>query len=67
VLAAVVFAAAALGPGSISLDRVFGIDWAGLEWAIGATVIGGLGGLSVVALARFLRRTQRGEPHAQAA
>jgi hypothetical protein len=64
VLAAVVFAA---GPGSISLDRVFGIDWAGLEWAIGATVIGGLGGLSVVALARLTRRTQRGEPHAQAA
>jgi hypothetical protein len=28
VIAAVAFAVAAIGPGSLSLDRVFGIDWA---------------------------------------
>jgi putative oxidoreductase len=67
VMATVAFAIAALGPGSISLDDVFGIDWAGLEWAIGATVLGALGGLLVVAVARFGRRTQRRKPQAQAA
>ena len=67
VLATVAFALAALGPGSISLDNAFGIDWAGLEWALGATAVGCLGGLIVVALGRFARRTQRREPQAQAA
>jgi putative oxidoreductase len=67
VLATVAFAVAALGPGSISLDDVFGIDWSGLKWAIGAAVLGGLGGLSLVALARIAGRTRTGEPQAHAA
>ena len=67
VLTAVAFAVAALGPGSISLDNAFGIDWAGLEWALGAAAIGCLGGLIVVALGRFARRTQRREPQVHAA
>ena len=67
VLATVAFALAALGPGSISLDNAFGIDWAGLEWALGAAAVGCLGGLITVALGRFARRTQRREPQAQAA
>jgi putative oxidoreductase len=62
VLAAVAFATAALGPGSLSLDRALGIDWAGLTWAVAAAVIGCLGGLIVVALSRFARQTQRREP-----
>ncbi len=67
VLAAVAFAVAALGPGSISLDNVLGIDWAGLGWAVGAAVTGCLGGLAALALGRFGRRTQRSEPQAHAA
>lgn len=63
VLAAVAFAVAAIGPGSISLDHAFGIDWAGLKWAVGAVVCGGLGGLIAFALGRFARR----EPQAHAA
>jgi putative oxidoreductase len=67
VLAAVAFAVAALGPGSISLDNAFGIDWAGLKWAAGAAAVGCLGGLIAVALGRFGRRTKRREPQAHAA
>ena len=69
VVAAVAFAVAAIGPGSLSLDRVFGIDWAGLEWAVAAAVAGGLGGLTAFALGRIAGRTQseRREPRAQAA
>ncbi len=50
-MAAVAFAVAALGPGPISLDHAFGIHWAGLKWALGAAVGGGLGGLIAFALA----------------
>jgi putative oxidoreductase len=67
VLSAVAFAVAALGPGSISLDHLFGIDWAGLEWAVGAVIVGCLGGLIVVALGRLARRTTRREPQAHTA
>lgn len=67
VMAAVAFAVAALGPGPISLDHAFGIHWAGLKWALGAAVGGGLGGLIAFALGRFARRTQRREPQAYAA
>lgn len=67
VLAAVAFTVAALGPGSISLDRVFGIDWAGLKWAAGAVVVGCLGGLIVVALGRLARRTSGQAPQAHTA
>jgi putative oxidoreductase len=67
VLVAVAFAVAAIGPGSISLDHAFGFDWAGLEWAVGALVCGGLGGLIAFALGRFAGRTHRREPQAHAA
>jgi putative oxidoreductase len=67
VLAAVAFAVAAIGPGSISLDHAFGIEWAGLKWAIGAALCGGLGGLMAVALGRFARRTHPREPQVRAA
>jgi hypothetical protein len=67
VLATVVFAVTAIGAGSISLDHVFGIDWAGLDWAVGATLLGGLGGLIAVALGRITRETQRRESYARAA
>ena len=67
VLAAVAFAVAVLGPGSISLDHAFGIDWAGVRWAVGAAILGALGGLSAFALTRITRRTQRPAPQAQAA
>jgi hypothetical protein len=65
VLAAVAFAVAALGAGSISLDHVLGIEWAGLEWAIAAALLGALGGLTVPASARIARRTQQPQPQTQ--
>jgi putative oxidoreductase len=46
VLVAVAFAVAATGPGRLSLDNAFGLDWHGLWWAVGAVVIGALGGLA---------------------
>jgi putative oxidoreductase len=46
VLVTVAFAVAAIGPGRFSLDNAFGIDWHGLWWAVGAVVIGALGGLA---------------------
>ncbi|MGZ3329850.1 MAG: DoxX family protein [Xanthobacteraceae bacterium] len=67
VLAAVAFAIATLGPGSISLDHAFGIDWDGLKWAAGAAAIGCLGGLIVVALGHFAGRPTRREPQAHTA
>jgi putative oxidoreductase len=68
VIATVAFTVAALGPGSLSLDRVFGIEWAGLGWAVAAAVVGGLGGLTAFALGRLANRTdpRRPEPRAQA-
>ena len=35
----------AIGPGTLSLDHAFGIDWHGLWWALGAAGLGALGGL----------------------
>jgi len=48
-------------------DRGDGKRWSGLDWALGATVLGGLGGLIAVAVGRIAGRTQRREPQAQAA
>jgi putative oxidoreductase len=67
VLGSVAFAVAALGPGSISLDNAFGIDWSGLGLAVAAALIGCLGGLIVVALGRLARRTTRRRPQAHTA
>jgi putative oxidoreductase len=67
VLAAVAFAIAALGPGSVSLDHAFGIDWYGLDWAAAAAAIGCLGGLSAVVFGRLAGRTTRREPQAHTA
>jgi putative oxidoreductase len=44
-MATVAFAIAAIGPGTLSLDHAFGIDWHGLWWALGAAGLGALGGL----------------------
>ena len=63
VLAAVAFVVTAIGPGSISLDNLFGIDWASLRSTIGATVVGVLGGLVAVVLPRFTHRTHGSQPH----
>jgi putative oxidoreductase len=67
VMAAVAFAVATIGPGSVSLDNAFGIDWAGLKWAIGAVAVGAAGGLATLAVGRLTRRTERREPMARAA
>ena len=67
VLAAVAFAVAALGPGAISLDHVFGIEWAGAWWAAGAASVGVVGGLAAFALARIIRQSPRHAAQAQAA
>ena len=66
VLAAVAFAVAALGPGSISLDHAFGIHWSGIRWAIAASLAGGLGGLCGFALGRITHRPQSRDAHARA-
>jgi putative oxidoreductase len=65
VMATVAFAVTAIGPGSISVDHVLGIDWASLAWAVGATMAGAVAGLGAVALARIVHRTHGGaQPHA---
>ena len=45
VMGTVAFVVAAIGPGTLSLDHAFGIDWHGLWWALGAAGLGALGGL----------------------
>jgi putative oxidoreductase len=45
VLGTVAFAVAATGPGRLSLDHAFGLDWHGIWWALGAAGLGALGGL----------------------
>ena len=44
VMAAAVFALAGIGPGNWSLDSAFGFDLHSTVWAIGALVVGVLGG-----------------------
>lgn len=56
VLATVAFAIAAIGPGTLSLDNLFGIDWSGAVWAVGAVVVGAIGGLASYALGRGARQ-----------
>jgi len=65
VMAAVAFAVTATGAGRYSLDELFGIDWASLNWAIAATVVGVVGALVSVAIARIIsHRTHGAQPHA---
>jgi putative oxidoreductase len=68
VMAAATFVVGVLGPGSISLDHVFGIHWFGLYWAAAAALAGGLGGLLGLSLGPIARRLRRGgEERIQAA
>jgi putative oxidoreductase len=60
VMAAVVFALAGIGAGSWSLDNAFGFDLHSAVWAIGALVVGVLGGVGSVLSGRI---TARHEPH----
>jgi putative oxidoreductase len=60
VLAAAVFALAGVGAGAWSLDNAFGLDLNGAGWAIGALVVGVIGGIGTV----LSGRTVAGhEPH----
>jgi putative oxidoreductase len=52
VLVAVAFAVTAIGAGDWSLDAAFGIDAAGVDWALGAFLAGVLGAAVGVALGR---------------
>jgi putative oxidoreductase len=63
-MASIAFAVSAIGPGSISLDNAFGIDWASLVWAIVATIVGILAAFAAVVFARVIQRTQSAQPHA---
>ncbi|HET7127582.1 MAG TPA: hypothetical protein VFJ93_00730 [Gaiellaceae bacterium] len=67
VMAVVAFAVAAVGSGSISLDNLLGIDWAGEGWAAAAAVVGAAGSLLLLGLARIGHRTRRGGPQPHAA
>lgn len=64
VMAAVAFAVTAIGAGRWSLDNLFGVDWASLKWAIGATVVGVVAAVVSVALARLRHRSHGAQPHA---
>ena len=60
VMATVVFALAGIGAGSWSLDNAFGFDLHGVAWAVGALIVGLIGGVGAV----LSGRTAGGhEPH----
>jgi putative oxidoreductase len=48
VMVAAAFALAGIGAGAWSLDNVFGFDLNGVLWAIGALVVGVIGGIGTV-------------------
>jgi putative oxidoreductase len=60
VMIAAAFALAGIGAGSWSLDNVFGFDLNGVLWAIGALVVGVIGGIGSVVSGRM---TAHHEPH----
>jgi putative oxidoreductase len=60
VMAAAVFALSGAGAGSWSLDNAFGFDLHGAAWAIGALIVGLIGGIGAVLSGRY--ETAR-EPH----
>jgi putative oxidoreductase len=66
VLAAAVFALAAVGAGAWSLDGAFGIDLTGTGWALGALGAGLVGGMAAVAEGRLYteHKTRRAQPSA---
>jgi putative oxidoreductase len=66
VLAAALFALAAVGAGEWSLDNALGLDVAGTGWALGALGVGLLGGIGAVLSGRLVseRGASRGQPHA---
>ncbi len=67
VLAAVVFALAAVGAGAWSLDHALSFSLHGVLWGIGALVVGVLGGSGAVLSGRAYSRQHRparsGRPH----
>ena len=60
VIAAAVFALAGAGAGAWSLDNAFGFDLHGAAWAIGALVVGLIGGVGAVLSGRTVAGR---EPH----
>lgn len=62
-LAAALFALAGVGAGGWSLDNVLNIDMSGTDWAIGALVVGLLGGIGAVLGGRFVSRERREHGH----
>jgi putative oxidoreductase len=60
VMAAVLFALAGVGAGAWSLDIPFGFDLNGTAWAIGALVLGVIGGIGTVLSGRTVSSR---EPH----
>jgi putative oxidoreductase len=60
VMAAVVFALVGVGAGAWSLDNAFGFDLNGAGWAIGALVVGVIGGVGTVLSGRTVASH---EPH----
>ena len=60
VLAAALFALAAIGAGDWSLDHAFDLDLAGTGWALGALGAGLLGGLGAVVSGRLTGARQPG-------
>ena len=63
VLIAVAVALAGAGPGAWSLDHAFGWDLAGTGWAIGALLVGVLGGALAVASGRWQTRLAENRHH----
>ncbi|MEA2294660.1 MAG: putative oxidoreductase [Solirubrobacteraceae bacterium] len=64
-LAAAVFALAGVGAGHWSLDHAFGLDLMSTGWALGALVVGVLGGIGAVMSGRLAgaRSADPGRPH----
>jgi putative oxidoreductase len=61
VLAASAFAVSAGGPGRWSLDHVLGVTPSGVQWAVGALVVGLLAALLTLAVGRFEARHGSGD------
>ncbi len=59
VLASAAFALAAIGPGNWSLDHTLSLSMHGVLWAVGALVVGVLGGAGAVVSGRMVDRRER--------